>query len=58
MTGVQTCALPIYGFKSRHTGGVQFVFGDGSVHFLSSSINGIAYENLCNKSSGGPFGDY
>jgi prepilin-type N-terminal cleavage/methylation domain-containing protein/prepilin-type processing-associated H-X9-DG protein len=45
-------------FYSRHIGGANFLFGDGSVHFLSSSINGIAYENLCNKSSGGPFGDY
>jgi prepilin-type N-terminal cleavage/methylation domain-containing protein len=28
-----------YGFKSCHTGGVQFGFGDGSVHFLSQTIN-------------------
>ena len=28
-----------YGFKSCHSGGVQFGFGDGSVHYLSETIN-------------------
>ena len=28
-----------YGFKSCHSGGVQFGFGDGSAHFLSETIN-------------------
>lgn len=26
-------------FNSKHTGGAQFVFGDGSVHFLSQSMD-------------------
>jgi prepilin-type N-terminal cleavage/methylation domain-containing protein/prepilin-type processing-associated H-X9-DG protein len=28
----------LHGFKSRHTGGVQFAYADGSVHFISNSI--------------------
>ncbi len=45
-------------FYSRHTGGANFLFGDGSVHFLSTSINGITYENLCSRADGNPVGDY
>ena len=40
------------GFKSRHTGGAQFVLGDGSVHFLSQSIDLINYNRLGAKSDG------
>jgi prepilin-type N-terminal cleavage/methylation domain-containing protein len=43
-------------FYSFHLGGANFCFGDCSVHFISSSINGIFYENLCNMNSMGPFG--
>ena len=28
-----------WGFKSRHPGGAQFLFGDGSVHFLAEDID-------------------
>lgn len=45
-------------FYSNHTNGANFLFGDGSVHFLSSAVNGITFENLCNKSDGIPLGDY
>jgi len=27
-----------HGFKSGHTNGVQFVYADGSVHFITNSI--------------------
>ena len=32
-----------WGFKSNHTNGVNFVFGDGSVHFITNSINMKTY---------------
>ena len=34
------------GFKSRHPGGAQFLFGDGSVHFLSETIDHWNYQYL------------
>jgi len=34
------------GFKSSHPGGAQFVFGDGSVHFLQETIDHQAYQYL------------
>ena len=34
------------GFKSCHPGGAQFLFGDGSVSFLSEGIDGWAYQVL------------
>jgi len=42
------------GFKSRHTGGAQFVFGDGSVQFLSQSIDMVMYNRLGAKADGQP----
>ena len=35
-----------WGFKSRHAGGSQFVFGDGSVQFVSENIDQATYEKL------------
>jgi prepilin-type N-terminal cleavage/methylation domain-containing protein/prepilin-type processing-associated H-X9-DG protein len=46
-------------FYSKHTGtGANFLFGDGSVHFLTSSINGVTFENLCSRADGNPVGDF
>ncbi|MCA9267018.1 MAG: DUF1559 domain-containing protein, partial [Planctomycetales bacterium] len=39
-------------FKSAHSGGVFFVFGDGSVHFLNESIDHWAYQYLGAKADG------
>jgi prepilin-type N-terminal cleavage/methylation domain-containing protein/prepilin-type processing-associated H-X9-DG protein len=39
-------------FGSCHPGGAQFVFADGSVHFLSDGINAETYRRLGNRKDG------
>jgi prepilin-type N-terminal cleavage/methylation domain-containing protein/prepilin-type processing-associated H-X9-DG protein len=46
------------GFKSRHPGGCQFVFADGSVHFLSENINYETYQKLGDRRDGHPVGSF
>jgi prepilin-type N-terminal cleavage/methylation domain-containing protein len=43
-----------WGFKSNHTGGANFVFGDGSVHFLPESIDQKTYADLGCRNDGLP----
>ena len=40
------------GFKSLHPGGAQFVMGDGSVHFISESIDYRLYNELGSRAGG------
>lgn len=40
------------GFKSAHVGGAQFLMGDGSVHFLSESLDHNLYQALGGKQDG------
>jgi prepilin-type N-terminal cleavage/methylation domain-containing protein/prepilin-type processing-associated H-X9-DG protein len=42
-------------FYSLHTGGANFLFGDGSVHFLNSGINPNTYQYLCTIAGGEVF---
>ena len=42
-----------WGFKSNHTGGANFVFGDGSVQFLKDSIDAKTYNLLGCRDDGG-----
>ncbi len=42
------------GFKSRHSGGSQFLLGDGSVHFISETIDHQTYQYLGAKQDGIP----
>lgn len=38
--------------RSYHTGGAQFALGDGSIHFISQSINLITYRALGSRNGG------
>jgi prepilin-type N-terminal cleavage/methylation domain-containing protein len=43
-------------FGSHHTGGAQFVMGDGSVHFLNQNISMTVYRFLGTRGDGLPVG--
>ena len=40
------------GFKSNHTGGANFVFADGSVHFINQNIDQITFIQLAVRNDG------
>jgi len=40
------------GFKSRHPEGAHFLMGDGSVHFLTESVDHWTFQYLGGKSDG------
>ena len=37
---------------SYHSGGVNFLFGDGSVHMIANTIDGLVYEALLTRAGG------
>jgi prepilin-type processing-associated H-X9-DG protein len=39
-------------FSSRHPGGKNFLFGDGSVRFIKASVNISVYQHLANRADG------
>ncbi|MEX0820468.1 MAG: DUF1559 domain-containing protein, partial [Pirellulaceae bacterium] len=39
-------------FRSDHVGGVQFLFADGSVHFLSDNIDATTLDALASRNGG------
>jgi len=43
---------------SYHAGGAQFAFCDGSVHFLSESIDAVTYCHIHDKRDGQPLGTF
>lgn len=45
-------SLEVGGFGSHHTGGAQFVFVDGSMHFLSQNIDVSVFKALGNRNDG------
>lgn len=40
------------GFRSLHPGGAQFVFCDGSVHFIAETIDVLTYRALASRDGG------
>ena len=50
--------LTVGGFASAHTGGCHFLFGDGSVRFLSQNIAQPVFQSLLNRGDGAMLGDY
>jgi prepilin-type processing-associated H-X9-DG protein len=61
-THLPSADLPIFDpdtFYSMHTPtGANFLFGDGSVHFLNRSINATTYQSLCTIAGGEVLGDW
>ena len=47
-----------WGFRSLHAGGAQFLFADGSVHFLNENISYMTYQKLGGRADGFSVGDY
>jgi len=43
-----------WGFRSKHPQGCQFVFGDGSVHFINQNVNYDTYQRLGGRRDGRP----
>ncbi|HLJ97977.1 MAG TPA: DUF1559 domain-containing protein [Gemmataceae bacterium] len=61
-THLPSADYPIYDpdtFYSMHTGkGANFLFGDGSVHFLTSNIDPYTYQHLATIAGGEALGDW
>jgi prepilin-type N-terminal cleavage/methylation domain-containing protein/prepilin-type processing-associated H-X9-DG protein len=45
-------------FSSQHSGGAHFVFADGHVQFISTSINKLVFRALSTRAGGEPIGDF
>jgi prepilin-type processing-associated H-X9-DG protein len=46
------------GFRSAHSGGVQFAFADGSVRFIADNIEHATYRALSTRKKNDPIGVY
>ena len=60
-THLPSSDFPIYDpdvFYSKHPSGANFLFGDGSVHFLSSNIDPNTYQNLSTIAGGEVLGNW
>jgi prepilin-type processing-associated H-X9-DG protein len=44
--------------RSRHTGGVNILFGDGSVHFVTDSVDINTWRGMSTRAGGEVLGDF
>ena len=44
--------LVVGGYSSRHPGGANFLFGDGSVRFIKNTVNARTFHRLGNRADG------
>ena len=44
--------LKVGGFASEHIAGVNFLFGDGSVHSIGKTIAAETFQHLANRADG------
>ncbi|MEI6686306.1 MAG: H-X9-DG-CTERM domain-containing protein, partial [Planctomycetota bacterium] len=44
--------------RSRHAGGVNALFGDGSLRYINDSVTLITFQRLGNRSDGQVLGEY
>ena len=56
--GVRAGFLTGCGFRSRHPGGAQFLLADGSVRFISETINMLTFSALGTKAGGEVIGEF
>ena len=49
--------LKVGGFGSHHAGGANFMFGDGSVRFLTEKIDPQVFRYLGHRADGEPIDD-
>jgi prepilin-type N-terminal cleavage/methylation domain-containing protein/prepilin-type processing-associated H-X9-DG protein len=60
-THVPNADFPVFDpdtYYSFHSGGCHFLFGDGSVRFISSYVDGYTYQHLATIAGGEVEGDY
>ena len=48
----------LLGFYSHHSGGAQFLLGDGTVRFISENVNLTTYANLATIADGNVIGAF
>jgi prepilin-type N-terminal cleavage/methylation domain-containing protein/prepilin-type processing-associated H-X9-DG protein len=47
-----------WGFRSRHPNGANFLLGDGSVRFITQTVDHTTYQRLGGRADGNPVGNY